>query len=57
MREIITRQERGKVMAITIHLGDCKNDCLICEHKYHDGQEVCDTCGKDFTSNTEWRIG
>ncbi len=44
-------------MATTLHLGNCLNNCIICEHRYHDGQEVCDTCGRDFRSKTEGRIG
>lgn len=41
----------------TVHLGDCLNGCLICEQRYHENVEICDACGKDFTSKTEWRIG
>lgn len=41
----------------TVHLGDCLSGCVICESNYHEDVEVCDTCGKDFTSKTEWRIG
>ena len=43
-------------MATTLHLGDCLNDCLICKNRYHEGQDICDTCGEDFTSKTKWRI-
>ena len=32
----------------TIHLGDCLNGCEICANNYHDGQDICDTCGKDL---------
>lgn len=29
----------------TLHLGDCLNGCALCAENYHDGQEVCNTCG------------
>lgn len=31
----------------TLHLGDCLNGCAICADRYHDGQAICDTCGKE----------
>ena len=36
----------------TLHLGDCQNGCATCADRYHEGQNTCDTCGKDI--KTEW---
>ena len=41
----------------TLHLGDCENGCLICANRYHEGQTICDTCGLDLESRTEWQVG
>jgi len=29
----------------TLHLGDCLNGCALCAENYHEGREVCDSCG------------
>ena len=33
-----------------IHLGDCQNGCDTCTKYYHEGQEVCDTCGLEVSA-------
>ena len=38
----------------TIHLGDCMNGCQTCSDNYHEGQEVCATCGRRVDEAISW---